>query len=284
MQQQYVSAADGQPVSLNWFEPDSATTTAWVLIAPALGVPQRFYHDFANYLVGNGFGVMTLDYRGIAQSPLQVTDDAEVKMSDWGLLDLPIALQTLKAKAAGQPCHVIGHSCGGQLLGLSGELDGIASITCIGASVPALQYYHGQRLKMWLLWRLILPLLCMGKRFPAQKLGIAKQSIPSGIIRQWASWGRSNHYLFEPKNGFDLSGYQDYQQRLLSIGFADDDYAPPAAVLDLGRRYSHAERSERIYGDSEVNQVGGIGHFNYFRRRHQPLWPELVDWLTRPAS
>ncbi|WP_298444505.1 alpha/beta fold hydrolase [uncultured Ferrimonas sp.] len=284
MQPQQIQCADGQPLSVHCYPSTQQPSRGAVLLAPALGVPQRFYRAFATHLASQGYQVISVDYRGIGDSPLQVAADVDVRMSDWGTQDLPAALGYLKSQAQGQRCHVIGHSCGGQLLGLSQALDGIASITCIGSSVPYWRYYGRKQWKMWLFWHLLLPLLSQGQRFPAQQVGLSKQSLPVGIIRQWARWGRSKDYLFDPRNGFDLSGYHAYQGPLLNIGFVDDDYAPPAAVADLAQRYSQARHSERIWQWDEVKAVGGIGHFNYFRPSHQAHWGEISQWLHRHGA
>ncbi|XQF94486.1 hypothetical protein ACOBV9_19070 (plasmid) [Pseudoalteromonas espejiana] len=38
------------------------------MIAPATGIKQQFYANFATYLQQHGFGVITFDNRGIGQS------------------------------------------------------------------------------------------------------------------------------------------------------------------------------------------------------------------------
>ena len=39
-----------------------------VLIVSAMGVPQRFYADFAEWLASQGHAVMSFDYRGVGES------------------------------------------------------------------------------------------------------------------------------------------------------------------------------------------------------------------------
>src|SRR5512147_2325616 len=75
------------------------------LIAPALGVPPRFYRAFAQFLQGEGLAVRIAALRGDT-------------LAAWAARDLPDALADLATPFPDAPRVWIGHSMGGQLFGM----------------------------------------------------------------------------------------------------------------------------------------------------------------------
>jgi predicted alpha/beta hydrolase len=78
-------------------------------MAPATGVPQRFYAPFAQWLCQSGYAVLTRDYRGMgasAQAP-------QASMRDWMLRDLPAALDAVLARARQSGRRLPGWTFGG---------------------------------------------------------------------------------------------------------------------------------------------------------------------------
>ena len=67
MQSIEFNTADGYALQGALFG-DPATCKAALLIVSAMGVPQRFYSDFAQWLATQGYAVFTFDYRGIGAS------------------------------------------------------------------------------------------------------------------------------------------------------------------------------------------------------------------------
>ena len=86
---------------------DPATAKAGLLIAPAMGVEQRFYADFAHWMAGQGWLVLSFDYRGMGASrpaALQHTLkglDADIRT--WAELDAAAALDELSRRLGGEP-------------------------------------------------------------------------------------------------------------------------------------------------------------------------------------
>ena len=91
---------------------------AAILIAPATGIKKEFYHSFAQFLADNGYSVLTFDYRGIGESKLGSINNINASLANWGRLDVAGALETLKSFCPASEYHLIGHSAGGNLVGL----------------------------------------------------------------------------------------------------------------------------------------------------------------------
>ena len=91
---------------------------AVLVVNPATGFPQTFYFRLANYAAGRGYDTLVYDYRGMgASAPAHLANET-CRMSDWGLLDMRTALAAVAERAAGLPVATLGHSVGGQFLGL----------------------------------------------------------------------------------------------------------------------------------------------------------------------
>lgn len=261
--------------------------TAVVVIANALGVPRRFYEKFSDFLAENGFATLTFDYRGSGDSLDRCYGVKDFDLSQWGKQDIDAALETAGKRFPGLPLHFLGHSCGGQLLGLAPGSAKLASIVLVAAAMPQTRYWaFPGNLGLWLLWRLVVPLVAAGREFfPARALKLGSGDLPAGVLRQWARWAMADGYLFSSAAGNDTSRYAALRAPLLCVRATDDAYAPPAAVGAMQERYSGCEQLEWVLDPSRMNQRS-IGHFGYFKPAMKTgLWCDLVKWLgNQPAT
>ncbi|MEG2048871.1 MAG: hypothetical protein RR100_18630, partial [Comamonas sp.] len=61
-------AGTAGPLALRQCLPVDVRVRGQVVVAAAIGVPQRFYTAFSQWLAAHGFAVTTFDYRGHAES------------------------------------------------------------------------------------------------------------------------------------------------------------------------------------------------------------------------
>jgi predicted alpha/beta hydrolase len=109
--------------------------------------------------------------------------------------------------------------------------------------------------------------------FPMRRFGMG-EDLPAGVALEWARWGRSPEYLG------DWSGHAALAAPILSFSFADDPFAPRAAVDALHARYGSRELARRHVAPADVG-AARIGHFGFFRPGVAPgLWRETADWLA----
>src|SRR5262249_26659367 len=109
------AAADGYSLAATLRRPAGAPK-GFVLVASATATPRQYYGRFANYPAARVFSVMTFDYRGIGGSRPASLRGFECKMRDWAALDISAAVDF--AAREGGPLLYVGHSYGGQALGL----------------------------------------------------------------------------------------------------------------------------------------------------------------------
>lgn len=268
-------ARDGVTLAATLFEPGTPNGGA-ILINSGTGIARQFYGAFASHLSARGFTVLTYDYRGIGGSEKAPT----ATMEDWGGVDQSSMLDHLARLAPGAARAVIGHSFGGQVLGLADNIADVRAAVLICSQSGHWRHWPAGRgrWRMLVLWWLLIPgLTAATGRFPGSWIGTA--DLPAGIARSWARWGRSPHYVCD-EWGQKLRPYNDevvFPIRWMS--FSDDPIAPLGAVEALRPYYPNAA-IERLHLSPSDLGAESVGHFGFFRKSmpRQP-WDEIADWL-----
>ena len=184
-------AADGRPLAATVLEPRRVEGA--VVIASATGVPRRIYEGVAGCLADAGLAVLTFDYRGIGGSrqggPLRLE---AARMQDWGRLDLEGALGWMRRAYAGAPLMVLGHSAGGQLIGLAPSARHLAGAALVGSQLGwAGHWPWPARAVMWSTWYGLIPALTSVMGYLPMRTFGQGEDLPAGVAREWAAWGRA---------------------------------------------------------------------------------------------
>lgn len=270
-------ARDGQALGGTLFRPSSPNGAA-VVVHAASGVKQEYYAKFAGYLAERGFTTLTFDYRGIGRSRPATLRGFEARMSEWATQDAAGALRFLQAEAPGARVLVVGHSFGGQCLGIVEGNEKYAALLAVASQSGYWRYWPGiGRAGMWLATHVVLPGVSrLLGYFPAKRLGQG-EDLPEGVAREWASWCRHPGYIVGA-----LGAQAQYARLVLpvrAVWLADDSYAPlPAVRALLGFYLSAPGEIVEVY----PRMVGAekIGHFGFFRERFRDtLWAAAADWL-----
>lgn len=270
-----LAARDGTKLAATLFASRTPNGGA-ILINSGTGIARQFYAAFASHLSERGFTVLTYDYRGIggSEKPPSAT------MEQWGGIDQASMIDHLASLVPGAPRAVIGHSFGGQVLGLADNIAELSATVLICSQSGHWRHWPAgrRRLRMLALWWLLIPgLTALTGRFPGSWIGTA--NLPSGIARSWARWGRSPHYVCDAW-GQKLRPYNDevlFPIRWMS--FSDDPIAPLSAVEALLSYYPSAT-IERLHLSPSDLGAESVGHFGFFRKSmpRRP-WDEIADWL-----
>lgn len=251
-----------------------------VIIHGATATPSRYYRRFAEFLAHHGIRVLTYDYRGIGLSRPPGLRGFRARMSDWAFLDAAAAHALIAERFPGEPVATIGHSFGGQLLGL---LDAAHAVHGSVLVASQLGYYgHWDTLDRWKLgfiWRALVPTLTASFGYLPGQAGLG-EDLPRGVAEEWAAWCSHPEYL--------IAHYPDARERfarfdkpMLFYSFDDDPIAPRRAVAALlaklsGAPIEHHAISPQAFGGQP------IGHFGFFRQRFEhSLWLETVRFLSR---
>jgi predicted alpha/beta hydrolase len=268
-----LDATDHYPLDATRFEPAQARGT--VVIHAATAVPRTYYHPFAEYLAGHGLRVLTYDYRGVGGSKPPSLVGFDATMTDWALKDAAAAARY--AAALGDPVITIGHSFGGQLLGLLDEPHASRGAILVASQLGYYGHWPlGQRLRYGAMWYGLIPALVAWHGYLPGRYGLG-EDLPAGVALEWARWCRHPDYLVGHVDGA-AERFARFDRPTLLFSFTDDKFAPPGAVDALIRRLSAAPVTHRRVAPWDLS-LPDLGHFSFFRPRAAALWPEALAFI-----
>lgn len=271
-----LACADGQRLQGHFFAGRGDAAAAPVLISPATGVRQQFYWRFADWLASQGHPTLVFDYRGIGLSLEGRLADSRARLVDWGKLDQVAALQWLLARSGAAQVVLVGHSAGGQMIGLLPIHDRIERVVGVAASTG---WFGGMRfafaLRARLGLRLLVPLGTLFKGYaPTSWLGLG-ENLPAQVARQWGQWCAAGGYATNAvRAGLADDFHAQVRTPIVVLHAEDDDIATPTTVRDLLRTLP-ASPHAALQVKPRDHGLRGIGHLDWFRQSHQALWPLL---------
>jgi predicted alpha/beta hydrolase len=272
-------APDGRELAAHWFA--AARRRGVIVMNGATGFPQAFYFKLAQYAAERGYDVLSYDYRGMGFSAPENLAAEATRMSDWGLLDMRAALDAGAERAQGQPLATLGHSVGGQLLGLLRNHTLARVHVQIATSTGYWRWENAPfRYFAWWFWRVHGPAMLALKGYVPSGGGWAGLPLPRGVFEEWRRWClRPEHF------GPDLSTYladnyfADIRAPVLCVGFTDDSIATRRTVGELNKFYPNVQRESHWYAPADVGSKR-IGHGGFFASRHRDtLWRPVLDWI-----
>ena len=274
-------AADGYELAVTRF-PARAEPWATVVIAGAMGVRQDFYAPLARFLAAQGVHAVTFDYRGIGASRRGPLRALRADVTDWARKDLHAVLDQAQGLAAELPLAVVGHSLGGQILGILPQPSRVRAALTVNAGSG---WYRFNRHMWWqvrIFWFAAVPLLTpLFGYFPGRRLRMVGD-LPKGVALQWRRWCMHREYLLsegEPMR----EAFGRFRAPILAISFEDDEMITRAAVDEMHRHYSLAAIERRHFGPEETGRR--VGHFGFFAEASgESLWGPSLAWLRGAVS
>lgn len=261
------------------FRPVSTVKGA-ILIAPATGIKRQFYQHFAHYLSAQGYGVLTFDNEGIGESLSGGITHCTASLQTWGENDLPAALDYLTREFPQTSYQLIGHSAGGQLVGLMPNASVLNSVFNIACSSGQLSNMHMPYwLKAQFFMNLFIPLSNLLFRCTHSNWASMGEKLPKQVAQQWRQWCNGQGYV---KTAFNKSITQHYYDDLTLpihwVNATDDDIANDKNVDDMISVFTRAQ-STKLTLSPEQHGLKEIGHMKFFIRKSNPLWTKVNDWL-----
>lgn len=277
-----IPTRDGRRLAGTHYAPAGGGRGDAVLINSATGVKRGYYERYARFLAARGFDVLTYDYRGIGGSIQSSPRSEPGGMRVWGEQDVAAAIDFAAARFPGRRLHAVGHSAGGQLLGLADNNHKVASLLGVSAQSGYWRHWRGaRRWQLFALWHGAMPLLArLLGYFPSRAIGFG-EDLPGRVAREWARWCRHPDYIVDAAGRPIRAGFDAFRGRIVAYAIADDWMAPEAAVRALMATYRNADVEVHMLSPQALG-LRGIGHFGFFRERSAALWPaSCAGWEPR---
>ena len=278
-----INCEDGIELSGTIYQPN--VIKASIMIAPATGVKRQFYNSFATYLSENGFGVLTFDNRGIGQSKGKSINDVNASLVNWGKLDMTAVLEQLKLSFPNVNYHLIGHSAGGQLVGLMKNAKELKSMLNFGSSSGSLKYSkYPFKLKssFWLNFYIPISNLIFGHT-KSHWLGMG-EPLPKLVSSEWRRWCNGKGYIkVDLDNSIKDHLFYEITLDSLWLHAKDDEIANFESVKDMIRVYSKIS-SEIVTLNPSDYGFKEIGHMKFFSSKKKELWSFALKWLNEKTN
>jgi predicted alpha/beta hydrolase len=282
-----VPAADGYKLGATLFLPRGTRRKA-ALISSATAVPRKIYRSFAGYLARRGFAVLTFDYRGVGGSRGVAVEGYNkpkslvgfnATMTDWAMLDIAAAVRWMRERYNTLPLTYVGHSFGGQTLGLLPNNNEIPRALLIAAQLGYWKLMASpERYRVYAMLNFVGPPLTRMFGYAPGWTGIG-EDLPKGVFLQWARWVNSPRYLLDDPTVTGLPNFEKYKGAMRAICMTDDPWATRPAVERLCAAYSSITPEILSVSPRELG-VSKIGHLGFFRSEHRDtLWRGAAEWL-----
>jgi predicted alpha/beta hydrolase len=276
--------SNGEYIAVQLYSP-SAAPRAVVIVPCAMGVAQRYYARFAEWLSSQGYLAITFDYRGVGSSAPRTLRGLDVDLFGWAQLDCAAVIEYAKKLVPDAPLFWIGHSLGGQLLGLIPNRDTIDRVMTVATgSGYWLQNSWPTKRVVWWLWFVVVPItLRVVGYFPGKRLRKVG-NLPKNVMAQWRRWCLRREYVVGAEGEHVRAAYASVRIPIVSISFTDDEMMSAEGVRSLHALYSSAPIEYRRIAPTDIG-VPQIGHFGFFRPQFEnTLWEMVKEWMEESKS
>jgi predicted alpha/beta hydrolase len=278
-------ATDGYQLGGSLYLPRGARRHA-VLISSATAVPRKIYRGFASFLASRGCAVLSYDYRGTGDSrPSRGHPQGgslagfEASMSEWAARDVTAAVAWMRGRYPDLPLGYVGHSFGGQALGLLPNNTEVSRALLVAAQAGYWRLMASpERYRVYFIMNFVgTPLTHLFGYAPGWS-GIG-EDLPKGVYLQWVRWVMSRRYLFDDPKLPEIANFANYRGALRALHLADDPWATRSAVELLCSEFAATKPDITTITPADAG-AATVGHFGFFRPEHRhSLWRGAAEWL-----
>jgi predicted alpha/beta hydrolase len=280
-------ATDGYLLGATLYLPRGARRQA-ILINSATAVPRKLYRGLASYLARRGSAVLTYDYRGIGDSRQKSPTDPnkprslagfDASMSDWAARDATAAVAWMRERYKSVPLNYIGHSFGGQALGLLANNSDISRALLIAAQAGYWKLMAApERYRVYAVLNFAGRPLTRLLGYTPGWAGLG-HDLPRGVFLEWVDWVMSERYMFSDPKLKALENFPNYKGALRALCISDDPWATRPAVELLCSGFTAITPEILTVTPADAGATK-IGHFGFFRPEHRDtLWRGAAEWI-----
>ncbi len=281
MQTHTLATHGGYSLVLTQFE--ATAPKGIVLVNAAMGISQRYYVGFANYLASQGFTTITYDYRGVGKSaPAVLKHDFSAGFKEMAD-DVDFLIVYIKQQYPHLPLGLVGHSIGGVFPILASQIGNVDAFFTVGTQMahpPDFGPTWWKRQKIRLLWFGVMPFLTSWfGYFPGRKLKLGLENMPAQFIQELLLRSRFVN-IFDFLANRNINEYHtSLHAPTLALAATDDPICTKKAIYRLFDQLKHTPVQYRFIDPKAVG-AKQIGHNRFFSRQFaNTLWPMASDWF-----
>ena len=200
-------------------------------------------------------------------------------MSDWAPRDVTAAVAWMRERYDELPLAYVGHSFGGQALGLLVNNADVSRALLVAAQAGYWKLVASpERYRVYAMLNFIgLPITRLLGYAPGWS-GLG-EDLPKGVFQEWTRWVMSPRYMFDDPNLKALVKFAHYKGAMRAMCFSDDPWATRPAVELLCSGFTSAKPEILTVTPADAG-TAKIGHFGFFRPEHRDtLWRGAAEWL-----
>jgi predicted alpha/beta hydrolase len=185
----------------------------------------------------------------------------------------------MRARYHTLPLSYVGHSFGGQALGLLANNGEVSRALLVAAQAGYWKLMASpERYRVFVILNGVGVPLTRFLGYAPGWSGIG-EDLPKEAFLQWVRWVMSPRYLFDDEGLPGLTNFASYQGAMRALCVSDDPWATRPAVELLCAGFS-AIKPEVVTVTPAEAGVAKIGHFGFFRSEHRDtLWRGAAEWI-----
>ncbi len=262
------------------FRPESENNHM-IVIGQGAMMEQSLYNNFADFLAGSGYTIISFSYRGLDKPEWLMKKKAEVSIMHWAMQDLDAALLFARHRYPAKELIFLAHGLSGEIAGISAASTYINRMIMISSGLTCSRLRPLRiRILLFLMKRILPVLIFLFGYYPGKKLRYLTD-LPAGVIREWSSWCSNENGLFDD---FPDNNYCRLRIPVLSISFAGNPFLPEAAIRALLSRYSNANIRWVNLPKTSLKNTGNDENAFFASEEPAEFWNLIRVWLESEAS
>jgi oxygen-independent coproporphyrinogen-3 oxidase len=273
-----VTTADGVELALTRFAGET-TRPVPVVLTHGTFSNARICGQLAAYLAGHGFDCWVLELRGRGESQRKISNPA---FEDFGLFDVPAALEAVRAHTGRQRLFLVGHSGGGlaflmHLARVPAARANVVGLVMLASQATDACTTLGGCLMVGFGW---VAEAVLGYA-PGRACRVGPENEPKGILRQWFRWNLARRWI--GSDGFDyLGALSELAMPVLCLAGTGDHYiAPVRGCRRLFDALGASDKEWVLCGKSGgFSEDYGHARIVASRAAGREIWPRIREWLV----